>query len=90
MQSMTETNDGFRLAEKDLELRGPGDFFGGKQSGLPDFKIADLVHDYRILETARKDASEMLETKAFWQDDDYQYLRKMLEDTGVLQGERFD
>jgi len=90
MQSMTETNDGFRLAEKDLELRGPGDFFGRKQSGLPDFKVADLVHDYRILETARKDASEMLETKEFWQDDDYQYLRKMLEDTGVLQGERFD
>lgn len=90
MQSMTETNDGFRLAEKDLELRGPGDFFGRKQSGLPDFKVADLVHDYRILETARKDATEMLETKAFWQDDDYQYLRKMLEESGVLQGERFD
>lgn len=70
MQSMTETNDGFRLAEKDLELRGgPGDFFGRKQSGLPDFKVADLVHDYRILETARKDATEMLETKAFWQDE---------------------
>ena len=89
MQSMTETNDGFRLAEKDLELRGQGTF-GRKQSGLPDFKVADLVHDYRILETARKDATEMLETKAFWQDDDYQYLRKMLEDSGVLQGERFD
>ncbi|ACA39114.1 ATP-dependent DNA helicase [Lysinibacillus sphaericus CBAM5] len=90
MQSMTETNDGFRLAEKDLELRGPGDFFGRKQSGLPDFKVADLVHDYRILETARKDATMMLETDAFWHDDDYQYLRKMLEDSGVMQGERFD
>ena len=90
MQSMTETNDGFRLAEKDLELRGPGDFFGRKQSGLPDFKVADLVHDYRILETARKDATELLETDAFWHDRDYQYLRKMLEQSGVLQGERFD
>ncbi|MGG2053491.1 ATP-dependent DNA helicase RecG [Lysinibacillus pakistanensis] len=90
MQSMTETNDGFRLAEKDLELRGPGDFFGRKQSGLPDFKVADLVHDYRILETARKDAIEMLETDAFWQHDDYQALRAMLEQSGVLQGERFD
>lgn len=90
MQSMTETNDGFRLAEKDLELRGPGDFFGRKQSGLPDFKVADLVHDYRILETARKDATELLETDAFWHGRDYQYLREMLEESGVLQGERFD
>ncbi|MGE7940903.1 ATP-dependent DNA helicase RecG [Lysinibacillus xylanilyticus] len=90
MQSMTETNDGFRLAEKDLELRGPGDFFGRKQSGLPDFKVADLVHDYRILETARKDATTMLETDAFWHDDEYRYLRSMLEESGVLQGERFD
>jgi len=90
MQSMTETNDGFRLAEKDLELRGPGDFFGRKQSGLPDFKVADLVHDYRILETARKDATDMLETDAFWHDDEYKYLREMLENSGVLQGDRFD
>ncbi|MGE7089930.1 ATP-dependent DNA helicase RecG [Lysinibacillus sp. NPDC048646] len=90
MQSMTETNDGFRLAEKDLELRGPGDFFGRKQSGLPDFKVADLVHDYRTLETARKDATKMIESEAFWQDEMYKYLRRMLEESGVLQGERFD
>lgn len=90
MQSMTETNDGFRLAEKDLELRGPGDFFGRKQSGLPDFKVADLVHDYRTLETARKDATAMIETDAFWHDETYRYLREMLQQSGVLQGERFD
>ncbi|MFJ7667807.1 ATP-dependent DNA helicase RecG [Lysinibacillus sp. NPDC097195] len=90
MQSMTETNDGFRLAEKDLELRGPGDFFGRKQSGLPEFKVADLVHDYRTLETARKDATDMIETDAFWHDETYRYLREMLEQSGVLQGDRFD
>lgn len=90
MQSMTETNDGFRLAEKDLELRGPGDFFGRKQSGLPDFKVADLVHDYRTLDTARKDATAMIETEAFWHDEEYKGLREMLEVSGVLQGDRFD
>src|SRR5699024_6019691 len=56
MRIMTETNDGFELAEEDLKLRGPGDFFGKKQSGLPEFKVADLVHDYRALEVARTDA----------------------------------
>lgn len=90
MQSMTETNDGFKLAEKDLELRGPGDFFGRKQSGLPDFKVADLVHDYRTLDTARKDAAILIETEAFWQDEEYKGLREMLEASGVLQGDRFD
>ena len=65
MKIMTETNDGFVLSEKDLELRGPGDFFGKKQSGLPEFKIADMVHDYAALETARNDAAILLESNYF-------------------------
>ena len=44
---MTATNDGFRIAEVDLELRGPGDFFGTRQSGLPEFRVADLLRDAR-------------------------------------------
>lgn len=90
MRSMTETNDGFRLAEKDLELRGPGDFFGKKQSGLPDFKIADLVHDYRVLEVARNDAVKLINDERFWKEDEYRILREMLEQSGALNGERMD
>ncbi|MER2152681.1 MAG: ATP-dependent DNA helicase RecG [Solibacillus sp.] len=90
MMSMTETNDGFRLAEKDLELRGSGDFFGKRQSGLPEFKLADLVHDYRALETARQDAEKMLYDEAFWQDQEYEFLREDLTASGVMQGERID
>ena len=90
MQSMTETNDGFLLAEKDLELRGAGDFFGKKQSGMPEFKMADLVHDYRALETARQDAERMLSSEGFWTDPDYRYLREDLEQSGALSHERMD
>ncbi len=90
MMSMTETNDGFRLAEKDLELRGSGDFFGKRQSGMPEFKMADLVHDYRALETARQDAAKMLYDEAFWQEAEYEPLREKLAASGVLEGERID
>src|SRR5690606_32323297 len=50
MRVMTETNDGFEVARRDLELRGPGDFFGTKQSGLPEFRFADMMNDFDILE----------------------------------------
>lgn len=90
MQTMTETNDGFVLAEKDLELRGAGDFFGRKQSGMPEFKVADPVHDYKALETARKDAEQLLESSQFWKDDEYALLRNQLEQSGALDGGRID
>lgn len=53
---MTQTNDGFVIAEKDLQLRGPGEFLGTRQSGLPDLIISDIVRDAKILETARNEA----------------------------------
>lgn len=90
MKIMTETTDGFLLSEKDLELRGPGDFFGKKQSGLPEFKVADMVHDYRALETARQDAYRLIESTAFWKEPDYLYLRTFIEESGVLSGEKLD
>ncbi|WP_445488320.1 ATP-dependent DNA helicase RecG [Niallia sp. 03133] len=90
MKIMTETNDGFVLSEKDLELRGPGDFFGKKQSGLPEFKMADMVHDYRVLETARNDAAMLIQSSAFWEGAEYKHLRKLLTETGVFTGEKLD
>ncbi|WP_342525859.1 ATP-dependent DNA helicase RecG [Chryseomicrobium sp. FSL W7-1435] len=90
MTSMTETTDGFALAEKDLELRGPGDFFGRKQSGMPEFKIADLVHDYRALQTAREDAERLVDSSYFWNSEEWQPYREALEKSGILDGHRID
>jgi ATP-dependent DNA helicase RecG len=53
---MVETEDGFVIAERDLEIRGPGDFFGTRQSGLPAFRVANLVRDRALLERAREEA----------------------------------
>lgn len=90
MKIMTETNDGFVVSEKDLELRGPGDFFGRKQSGLPEFKVADMVHDYRALETARQDAAELIHSPSFWAEEQYLSLRGYLEASGVMRNEKLD
>ncbi len=68
MKIMTETNNGFLLSEKDLELRGPGEVFGFRQSGLPQFVAGDLVADANILEVAREEAA------AVWQLDNWQLL----------------
>ena len=53
---MEETNDGFKIAEKDLEIRGPGEIMGTRQAGLPEFRVANLVRDLDILQAARKEA----------------------------------
>jgi len=60
LQAMGRTNDGFQIAEEDLALRGPGDFFGIRQSGFPDFRVADLVRDTPILVEARKEAFQLV------------------------------
>jgi ATP-dependent DNA helicase RecG len=59
---LSETNDGFVIAEKDLELRGPGEFLGVRQHGLPRFAVADLSHDTRQLVAARDDAFELVDS----------------------------
>ncbi|HET7657413.1 MAG TPA: ATP-dependent DNA helicase RecG [Bacillales bacterium] len=90
MQIMTETNDGFVLSEEDLKLRGAGDFFGSAQSGLPDFKLADLTHDYRTLEAARTDAAQLISSDAFWGKDIYRPLREYLQESGAMSREKLD
>ncbi len=60
LQAMEKTTDGFQIAEKDLELRGPGEFLGIRQSGLPDFRVAHLIRDTSILMEARKEAFRLV------------------------------
>ncbi|NWK84334.1 ATP-dependent DNA helicase RecG [Staphylococcus sp. GSSP0090] len=79
MNIMTQTTDGFELSERDLEMRGPGDFFGVKQSGLPDFLVANVVEDYKMLEVARDEAAELIQSGIFFESQ-YNRLRSFIEE----------
>ena len=70
---MTQTNDGFVIAEQDLQIRGPGEFLGTRQSGLPDMIIADIVHDAKILELARSEAISFVKNNNI---DDFPLLKE--------------
>jgi ATP-dependent DNA helicase RecG len=61
LDAMVRTNDGFQIAELDLELRGPGEFFGTRQAGLPNFRVASLIRDRKLLETAKREAAAVLD-----------------------------
>ncbi|MBF0841538.1 MULTISPECIES: ATP-dependent DNA helicase RecG [Mammaliicoccus] len=87
MHIMTESTDGFYLSERDLEMRGPGDFFGVKQSGLPDFRVANIVEDYRMLEVARDEASELVQSGEFFKPK-YDKLRLLVQET--MEEQNFD
>jgi ATP-dependent DNA helicase RecG len=60
LQAMVDTNDGFKIAELDLELRGPGEFFGTRQAGMPDFRVANIIRDAQLLEAAKREAAAVL------------------------------
>jgi ATP-dependent DNA helicase RecG len=60
LQAMVDTNDGFKIAELDLELRGPGEFFGTRQAGLPSFRVANIIRDAQLLEAAKREAAAVL------------------------------
>ena len=60
LDAMVRTTDGFQIAELDLELRGPGEFFGTRQAGMPSFQVANLIRDRQLLEAAKREAAMVL------------------------------
>lgn len=84
LEIMEETNDGFKLAEEDLKLRGPGQFFGDAQHGLPDLKVANVFRDVEILLTARDAAEHFITNEA-----DLNYFAQLRKNLALAYGERF-
>ena len=82
MQAMCETTDGFVLAEEDLKMRGSGEIFGTRQSGIPEFQVADIVEDYNILEEARRVASQIVSDPNWRENPDWQVLGAHLRSQG--------
>ena len=80
LQALCRSNDGFAIAELDLKLRGPGDFFGVRQSGLPQLKLADITQELRLLEQCRDDAAEILESDPLLRDAAHRALKTALLD----------
>jgi len=78
LRVMESTSDGFRIAEADLEIRGPGDFLGTRQSGMPDFRVANLLRDGGLLDHARKSAFELLESDGELSSTEHVTLREEL------------
>jgi ATP-dependent DNA helicase RecG len=78
LEAFTKTSDGFALAELDFQLRGPGDLFGIKQHGLPPLRIADLRRDAAVVDEARQDAQQLIESDPELADPAYSRLRRMV------------
>lgn len=80
MKAMTKTNDGFVIAEEDLAIRGPGEFFGTRQAGMPDLKVANIARDVKILEIARKEAFRIAQIDPTLSKPDHKALKKVLQE----------
>jgi len=76
LKIMEKSNNGFEIAEKDLELRGPGDFFGIRQSGLPEFKLADLLKDMKVLQITQVAVKELLGNDRLLEKEENKILRE--------------
>ena len=79
IQAMTRTNNGFELAEIDLEIRGPGEFFGTRQSGLPEFRIADIIKDAALLEAAKSEAEKIITIAPDLTQADHRLVKSLVE-----------
>ena len=80
LKVMCETSDGFKISEQDLRLRGPGDFFGSRQHGLPEMHIADLGGDMRVLQTAQTAAHELLASDPLLERTEHAALRQRIKE----------
>lgn len=78
IQVMVRSNNGFEIAEEDLNIRGPGEFFGTRQSGIPKFKIANIISDAELLETAKKEAMLLIKDDPRLNDPEHQLMKQML------------
>jgi len=78
LRILESTSDGFKISEEDLRLRGPGDFFGERQSGLPELKAADLITDFPVLVQARETAEKILKSDPYLDRPEHRMLRKEL------------
>jgi ATP-dependent DNA helicase RecG len=78
IKAMVETNDGFKLSEIDLKIRGPGDMLGTKQSGVPDFNLANLIRDESILVTSKQIAEKIIKADPNLESLDYRLIKKKL------------
>ena len=79
MDVITKTNDGFVISEKDLELRGSGEFFGTRQHGIPEFKIANLFEDMTILKGVQAVALSIIDKDPYLENKENEKLKKMVE-----------
>lgn len=79
LKMMIDTTDGFKIAEADLKLRGPGDFLGTKQSGLPEFRFGDILEDRLTLEQAKNDAWQIMRTDDKLEKPEHQSLKKVFQ-----------
>lgn len=82
LNAMMETDDGFKIAEKDLDLRGPGEFLGTRQSGLPELRFGNIIRDFKVMEEARQEAFNVINEDPGLKDPRHAVLRQAI-------GERF-